>query len=171
MLVYSSYLGGSGLSTDRGDDIAVDSSGNAYVCGQTYNSDFPTVNAFQPVFGGGQDGFVTKIGEVLAPAEVSNVTWAAGSKSTLAWSTEPNTMTYRVYRGVPQDLRKLLDSRVDSCLRISTSASTTGPVLDEVPAPRTFYWYLVRGESSAGLGPAGNATAGPRIQDSSGDCP
>jgi hypothetical protein len=58
-LVYSTYLGGSGV--DSGVGIAVDSSGNAYVTGQTNSIDFPTLNPIQPVFGGGNDAFVTKL--------------------------------------------------------------------------------------------------------------
>jgi hypothetical protein len=62
-LVYSSYLGGSGLG-DYGDGIAVDGAGNAYLTGQTYSSDFPTANAFQPTKGGAagvSNAFVTKV--------------------------------------------------------------------------------------------------------------
>ena len=45
-LVYSTYLGGS--ATDAGIGIAVDSSGNAYVTGFLYSTNFPTtLNAFQ----------------------------------------------------------------------------------------------------------------------------
>ena len=59
VLVYSTYLGGSG--NDWGYGIAVDSSGNAYVTGLTFSTDFPTQNAFQRRFGGATDVFVTKL--------------------------------------------------------------------------------------------------------------
>jgi hypothetical protein len=58
-LVYSTYLGGS--DADGGTDIAVDSSGNAYVAGWTWSDDFPTVNAIQSTNHGQSDAFVTEI--------------------------------------------------------------------------------------------------------------
>jgi hypothetical protein len=59
-LVYSTYLGGSGF--EAAYRIAVDSAGNAYVVGQTFSTNFPTMNALQPSYGGGpDDAFVTKI--------------------------------------------------------------------------------------------------------------
>ncbi|HEY0003167.1 MAG TPA: SBBP repeat-containing protein [Pyrinomonadaceae bacterium] len=64
VLSYSTYLGGS--DTDDGNDIALDSAGNAYICGNTASTNFPTANAIQSTFGGanfvgGRDGFVTKL--------------------------------------------------------------------------------------------------------------
>ena len=65
VLVYSTYLGGSDF--EEGSDIKVDSAGNAYICGITNSTDFPTANAIQGTFGGriddlvARDGFVTKI--------------------------------------------------------------------------------------------------------------
>ncbi len=57
-LIYSTYLGGSG--DDFANSIAVDSSGNALVVGQTASSSFPTINAFQSTLSGANDAFVTK---------------------------------------------------------------------------------------------------------------
>lgn len=66
-LVYSTYLGGSKDDAATGG-IAVDSSGDAYVAGETASTDFPTYNAFQPSHApipsasqGNADGFVTEI--------------------------------------------------------------------------------------------------------------
>jgi len=60
-MIYGTYLGGS--DSDNGNHIAVDTAGAAYVTGGTgtNSSDFPTVNALQPVFGGHGDGFVSKL--------------------------------------------------------------------------------------------------------------
>jgi len=67
-LVYSTYLGGSG-SNNGGDQalaLAVDSSGNAYMTGSTYSTDFPvTPGAFQATNHAAANGlnnvFVTKL--------------------------------------------------------------------------------------------------------------
>jgi hypothetical protein len=59
VLVYSTYLGGSG--SDVGFGIAVDSAGNAYVAGGTNSINFPTKNPLQPANGGNGDAFVTKM--------------------------------------------------------------------------------------------------------------
>ncbi|MCX6832875.1 MAG: SBBP repeat-containing protein [candidate division Zixibacteria bacterium] len=59
LLVYSTYLAGDGQEWGYG--IAVDASGNAYVTGYTWSSNFPTQNPFQSTFQGGWDTFVTKL--------------------------------------------------------------------------------------------------------------
>ena len=64
-LVYCGYIGGSG--DDYGWGIAVDSSGNAYVTGQTYSDHFTeatfpvTVGPDLTYNGGGDDAFVAKV--------------------------------------------------------------------------------------------------------------
>jgi hypothetical protein len=58
-LVYSTYLGGS--VSDFGNGIAVDSSGRAYVTGNTGSLDFPiTGNAYQATNHGMYDAFLTE---------------------------------------------------------------------------------------------------------------
>src|SRR5258708_5275515 len=58
-LVYSTYLGGTG--DERGNGIAVDSLGAAYITGYTTGA-FPTLNAEQNTYAGGtQDAFVAKL--------------------------------------------------------------------------------------------------------------
>jgi len=58
-LIYSTYLGGS--SSDSGTGIAVDSSNNAYIIGNTDSYNFPTQNPFQDGLAEVDDVFVTKL--------------------------------------------------------------------------------------------------------------
>jgi uncharacterized protein (TIGR03437 family) len=67
-LAYATYLGGSKNEATR--SIAVDSAGNAYICGYTSSSDFPvTAGSYQPAYAGGTvlplairgDAFVAKL--------------------------------------------------------------------------------------------------------------
>jgi hypothetical protein len=70
VLSYSTYLGGSGVAgagNDGGNDIVADSSGNAYVTGQTNTYDFPTTPGTVDTVNDGPDvansreAFVAKI--------------------------------------------------------------------------------------------------------------
>jgi hypothetical protein len=67
-LIYSTIMGGH--NGEFGGGMAVDPSGNAYVMGSTLSQDFPSKNAFQPAFGGGQDFVFFKISDntPLAPS-------------------------------------------------------------------------------------------------------
>ncbi len=58
-LVYSTYIGG---GSDKGKSIALDASGNAYITGYTYSTDYDiTPGAFQTTNGGLTDVIVTKL--------------------------------------------------------------------------------------------------------------
>jgi Beta-propeller repeat len=96
-LMYSTYLGGSGGGGDQGNGIRVDTSGNAYVTGLTRSTNFPTMNAVQPTFGGGpSDAFVTKLNPLGTGLVYS--TYLGGSAddlgSSIAVDTFPNPNAY-----------------------------------------------------------------------------
>jgi len=58
-VVYSTVI--SGGADEQATGIAVDDSGAAYLCGYTFSTDFPVVNAVQSTPGGGVDAFVCKL--------------------------------------------------------------------------------------------------------------
>jgi len=58
VIVYMTFFGGQ--SIDGPLAVAVDGSGNAYVTGYTFSSDFPVVSAFQATAPSGSPAFVTK---------------------------------------------------------------------------------------------------------------
>ncbi len=69
-LVYSTFLGGT--DNDFGFGIAVDTSGSAYVTGDTSSPEFPTtVGAFDTTHNGAIDAFVTKISTIGPPATLT----------------------------------------------------------------------------------------------------
>jgi hypothetical protein len=76
-LVYSSFLGSSGQ--DAAHAIAVDGTGCAYVAGETWEANFPTVGAYDNSYGGSRDAFVTKFS--AAGNTLSYSTYLGGSKS------------------------------------------------------------------------------------------
>lgn len=58
-LSYSTYLGGD--SSDMGYSIAADDTGNAYLTGHTYSTNFPTQNPYQASRAGSVDAFAAKL--------------------------------------------------------------------------------------------------------------
>ena len=86
-LEYAGFLGGSG--DDRGNGIAVDNAGNAYVTGFTDLADFPTGNSFRPTHAGGQDVFIAKITDMpLGPPTLPEDSVVNGASFRPA--TDPN---------------------------------------------------------------------------------
>jgi hypothetical protein len=118
-LVYSTYLGGS--IWDDATDLAVDSSGAAYVTGQTNSSDFPVQNAYDATVNASTDVFVTKLdpgGHTLAystflggtsfdmgyaiAVDASGAAYVLGETSSLTFPTTPGAFD-RKYNGDPYD--------------------------------------------------------------------
>lgn len=61
-LVYSTYLGGSGIGGDSGNAIAADAAGNAYIAGKTRSADFPVTTGVATLATGViANAFVTKL--------------------------------------------------------------------------------------------------------------
>jgi hypothetical protein len=85
-LIYSTYLGSS--APDAGGGIAVDSTGNVYVAGNTASADFPvTPGAFDPTYSGGGppsagDAFVVKL---TFPADTTSPMTTLSRKPSLLW--------------------------------------------------------------------------------------
>jgi hypothetical protein len=84
-VVYSTYLGGAGDTSARGDvgnGIAVDTAGNAYVAGRTYSSDFPLLSPLQPTSASSNGtGFVTKLNPTGTALVYSTYLGGSGSVS------------------------------------------------------------------------------------------
>ncbi len=53
------YFGGN--AAEHGAAIALDATGAIFICGYTYSTNLPVLNAAQPQSGGGQDAFVAKL--------------------------------------------------------------------------------------------------------------
>jgi hypothetical protein len=74
-LDYATYLGGAG--EERGNGVAADAAGNAYVTGQTWSADFPTANPWQATYVGILgDAFV---GKFTPSGAAAYVTYLGGS--------------------------------------------------------------------------------------------
>lgn len=81
-LVYSTYIGGN--DAENGAGIAVDSNGNANVGGETCSANYPVVNAFQPLYAGNCDAFVSKLNPAGSGLVYS--TYVGGSQTDAAYA-------------------------------------------------------------------------------------
>jgi hypothetical protein len=99
-LVYSTYLGGTG-SSDYGNAIAVDDTGNTYITGQTNSANFPTTpGAYQTTFGGTYDAFFASM-KTPASVPTYTITASAGANGSIAPSgdvvvNEGDNMTFAI---------------------------------------------------------------------------
>jgi hypothetical protein len=79
-LVYSTFVGTS--QYDILEDVAIDANGSAYITGSTAGADFPTTpGAFDTVWDGAQDAFVTKLNPSGTALEYSGLLGGSGGLS------------------------------------------------------------------------------------------
>lgn len=110
-ILNSTYVGGRGndgviethsaLTNNYGDqlrgDINLDSLGNVYVSSTSNSNDFPTINAFQPIYGGGQsDAVVFKMNPNLSALIFSS--YMGGTSADASFSVQINDAS-EVYIG------------------------------------------------------------------------
>jgi hypothetical protein len=91
-LVYSSFLGGSGLDTALA--VTLDPSGNAYITGYTSSTNFPTVSPSQAFNGGAFDVFVTKINAAGSALIYSTYLGGGGSDLSFGIALDPAGNAY-----------------------------------------------------------------------------
>lgn len=87
VLVYSTYLGGSG--GDVGYGVGVDSGDNTYVAGVTSSTDFPTASPIQSSNGGNGDAFIAKLNPGGTALLYSTYLGGSGSDSAAAIAVDP----------------------------------------------------------------------------------
>ncbi len=92
-LVYSTYLGGGGVEPNA--SIAVDSTGNAYVAGNTNSTNFPTTpGAFQTTRGGLSAAFVTKLNDSGSGMLFSTYLGGTGGDNTVGITVDSGFNAY-----------------------------------------------------------------------------
>ncbi len=122
-LVWSTYYGGD--KNDNPTDIEQDQHGNLYFCGLT-QGDYPIKNAYQNSFGGGSDGFITKILDctgLYSKVKILAKNFCFGD--TVILSADGGYNTYRWSNGDSTQSIKVTKSGVYSAI-ISSSGGCSG---------------------------------------------
>ncbi len=132
-LEYSTYLGGSGY--DRGEGIAVDANGYAYIAGGSSGDDFPTQLPFQQANAGSGDAIVSKL---FLCIELSAFNLLSPSDASvdqpvdvdLDWEDAAKAVSYDVYFGTT--------SPPPFALNVSVSEYDPGTLSPQ----ETYYWQV-----------------------------
>jgi YVTN family beta-propeller protein len=124
-LEYATYLGGTG--NDKGLDIAVDTSGHAYVSGHTASPDFDLKNAFQTTWHNGAAAFVAK----FDPGAM----------------TGPDSLIYSSYHGGPTEEARGIAVSPGTSPCIVLVGPTGSPSFPKVPANIPQYGTVGSGDA------------------------
>ncbi len=92
VLSYATYLGGAG--DDAATAITVDRDGNTYITGYTGSPNFPLLNAWQALNGGGTDIFVTKINAAGTAIIYSTLLGGSGDDQGMAIAVDGSGNAY-----------------------------------------------------------------------------
>ncbi|MFQ5980804.1 MAG: SBBP repeat-containing protein [Candidatus Heimdallarchaeota archaeon] len=146
-LLYSTYVGGN--QHDYGEGIAVDNAGNAYIAGETWSTDFPTLNAYNATGDGSaaySDVVVFKITYYSKPSPPTELTSAisADQRVILIWRESADdghspVIRYRLYRST--------SSQVYGSFLGETTDKT---FIDPTAVPGITYYYVVTAINNIG---------------------
>ncbi|MCL5098181.1 MAG: SBBP repeat-containing protein, partial [Candidatus Omnitrophica bacterium] len=128
-LVYSTYLGGSGKELGG---IAVDSSGCAYLDGVTSSTNFPTVNPWQPTFGGATwDAFVAKINSAGSALVYSSFLGGNGDDQGSSIAVDQTGNAYVAGATTSTDFPTVKALQANGLREVASLPDPVGRVLDE----------------------------------------
>ncbi|MBL8194015.1 MAG: SBBP repeat-containing protein [Blastocatellia bacterium] len=100
-LIFSTYLGGT--LTDNASSIALDPSGNIYVSGTTFSTNFPMLRPVQDKNKGNNDVFLTKINSVGNNLLYSTYLGGAGQDDSLGITVDTLGTTYLAGTSISTD--------------------------------------------------------------------
>lgn len=166
-LVYSTFLGGSNnpqlMCCNKANGVAIDSSGNAYIAGQTRSSDFPTANAIQPLYGGQEDAFVAKISPAIVPSLSITPANLIFSTQVVGTTSPPQTVTLTNQESSSISISSITSSDVTNPQFTFTNTCGTGLGAGASCAINASFAPTESGTLAAVLMIDDNAFAGPHV--------
>jgi hypothetical protein len=162
-LVYSTYLGGSGVE-DEGHGIAVDGNGDAFVTGETFSTDFPTMHPIQAALASAtaSNAFLTEINTgaggsllfstFLGGTGVGNGNFPFGDIA-LGIALDSSSNAYIVGTTSSQDF-PTMGTKISPCTNNSNSEAFLSEVSLATPASAALVYSTCLGGSTAELGNA-----------------